>query len=63
MYTCIHISFGEILVSSHEKSLENAGFLPRKGDHLGETLFLAVEDYWSVQLVAQDLSALEQELM
>lgn len=27
----------------------------RKGDHLGETLFLAVEDYWSVQLVAQDL--------
>lgn len=28
----------------------------RKGDHLGETLFLAVEDYWSVQLVAQDLS-------
>ncbi|CAK9075520.1 cGMP-dependent protein kinase (PbPKG) [Durusdinium trenchii] len=28
----------------------------RKGDHLGETLFLAVEDYWPVQLVSSSLS-------
>ncbi|CAJ1419536.1 unnamed protein product [Effrenium voratum] len=27
----------------------------RMGDRLGETLFLAVEDYWPVQLVAMDL--------
>ena len=26
------------------------------GEHIGETLFLAVEDYWSVQLIASDLS-------